>query len=109
MIGHLIYAAALNAPDIGDALVKYLAKSMVSAMADEAKSRMTGGLAGLGDTLSAFGVEALASATVNLDNLTPEIQERVKIVLENALREFDLVLIKADDLAELRRKAKAEQ
>lgn len=105
MIDHLIFMAVQGAPEIGQAFVKYVAKAMINAFADEAKKQIMSGFSGLAGAFGAAAGDALGRAS--LDDSSPDLQARVGSVLEQALKEFDLVLIKADELAELRKVAAA--
>lgn len=109
MIENLIYMAALNAPEIGDALVKHLARAFADAIAEEAKNRLSGGLAGFGSTLASLGADAFSGTAGKVADLSPELQAKASAILEDALKKFDLVLVKADVLAELQRAASANK
>ncbi len=91
MIGHLIYAAALNAPEIGDAVVKYIAKAMVTAIADEAQERLSGSLGSLGQSLASFGSDALCATVSKVDGVSSELEDKVGTILKTALQDFDMV------------------
>ena len=100
MIGIVFGLAALTEV-AADAFIYYLAHSLVTAIADEASDRARSALSDIGGSL--FGVISVAKQSTTID------AAKLKNLVDEAMQNSNLVVIKADELAALRRVAVAAE
>lgn len=108
MIETLLIHAVLAAPEIGSALAQYLAREFAKAMVEEVTNGFKFDVSDIVGSIASFSPNSLSDSFRKLEELPPGLQARLFDIMERALKEFNLVLIGADELAELRRLAGAK-
>lgn len=105
MIENLLFLTAINAPEIGSALVKYLADSLTDVVADGAKKAADGVLDSVRQSLPVGDFRQFADSVQSAVGQAVDLEQRVDDALSAALSKFNLVLVSQEELATLRQAA----
>lgn len=97
MIGHLAYLAALNAPEIGGALVDSLAKKLASSFVDELSSRVRIGGTGVVGSLLKWNTGSSPKGAAH-DSAMPALHLRIRSAIVDAIAESGVAVISVEEL-----------